>query len=88
MLIGLPDQAKGRKLSKIVINRRLPNILFLSNGDILQFFFTNWINSKLISEHVSNDKTVFLCINATQVCRILISITIFLAHAQLKKISE
>ena len=26
MLIGLPDFAKGRKLSKIVINRRLPNI--------------------------------------------------------------
>ena len=30
-------------------------------------FFTNLINSKLISELVSSDNTVFLCINATQV---------------------
>ena len=30
-------------------------------------FFTNLKNSKLISELVSSDKTVFLCINATQV---------------------
>ena len=29
-------------------------------------------------------KTVFLCNNATQVCRILISITIFFSHAQLQ----
>ena len=29
--------------------------------------FTNWINSKLISELVSSDKSVFLCFNATQV---------------------
>ena len=28
-------------------------------------FFTNLINSKLISELVLSDKTVFLCINAT-----------------------
>ena len=28
MLIGQPDLAKERKLSKIVINRRLPNILY------------------------------------------------------------
>ena len=54
MLIGLPDLAKERKLSNIVINRRLPN------------FFLNLINSKLIPELVSSDKTVFLCINATQ----------------------
>ena len=43
MLIGLPDLAKERKLSKIVINRRLPNsnipYLFLLRGDILHFFF-------------------------------------------------
>ena len=31
-------------------------------GDILHFFL-NLINSKLISELVSSDKTVFLCIN-------------------------
>ena len=30
-------------------------------------FFTNLINSKLITELVSSDKTVLLCINATQV---------------------
>ena len=30
-------------------------------------FFTNLLNSKLISELVSSDKTVFLCNNATQV---------------------
>ena len=28
MLIGLPDLVKERKLSKIVINRRLPNIYY------------------------------------------------------------
>ena len=28
MLIGLPDLAKEKKLSKIVINRRLPNIWY------------------------------------------------------------
>ena len=64
MLIGLPDLAKEGKLSKIVINRRLPNIifhyLFLSKGDILQFLFTNLIKSKLISELVSSDK--FSCV--------------------------
>ena len=34
----------------------------MSKGDILHFFL-NLINSKLISELVSSDKTVFLCIN-------------------------
>ena len=28
-LIGLPDLVKERKLSKILINRRLPNIFFI-----------------------------------------------------------
>ena len=51
VLIGLPDLAKERKLLKIVINRK----------------YTNLINSKLISEIFASDKTVFLCINATQV---------------------
>ena len=41
MLIGLPDLEKERKLSKIVINRRLPNndipYLFLSKGGIYIF---------------------------------------------------
>ena len=31
VLIGLPDLAKERKLSKIVINRRLPNIFIISH---------------------------------------------------------
>ena len=58
MLIGLPDLAKERKLSKIVISRRLPNsnipYLFLLRGDILHFL-SNLINSKLIVEFVSSD---------------------------------
>ena len=57
MLIGLPDKAKGRKLSKFVFVK----------GRHFTIFFANWINSKLISELVSSDNTVFLCINATQV---------------------
>ena len=43
MLICLPDLAKERKLSKIVINLRLPNInipfMSLSKRDILHFFY-------------------------------------------------
>ena len=31
MLIGLPDLVKERKLLKIVINRRLPNIFIISH---------------------------------------------------------
>ena len=49
MLIGLPDKAKGRKLSKFVFVK----------GRHFTFFFANWINSKLISELVSSDNTVF-----------------------------
>ena len=71
MLIGLPDLAKERKLSKIMIKMedyQIFNIpyLFLSKGDILHLF-TNLINLKLIVELVSSDKTVFLCFNATQI---------------------
>ena len=70
-MVGLPDKAKGRMLSKIVINRRIPNIqysLFVCvKGRHFTIFFTNLIDSKLISELLSSDKTVFLCINATQV---------------------
>ena len=48
-----------------IILRSIFNILFLflSKGDIL-YFFTHLINSKLISELVSNGNTVFLPINA------------------------
>ena len=38
----------------------------------------------MISELVSSDNTVFLCFNATQVLRILIGITTFIADAQLQ----
>ena len=71
MLISLPDLVKEQKLSKIEINRKLPNIrysLFVYvQGRHFIFFFTNLINSKFISELVSSDNTIFLCINTTQV---------------------
>ena len=71
MLTGLPDFAKGRKLSKIVINRRLPNIKYslfvFVKGRHFTIFFTNLVKSKLISELVSSGNIAFLCINATQV---------------------
>ena len=57
--------------------------LFLSKGDNLQFF-TNLTNSKLISELVSNDLSVFLCFYAAQLRPILISITICFSHAQMQ----
>ena len=69
MLIGLPGLAKERNLSKIVINRRLPNIKILPicfcQRETFYNLFTNLINLKLISEFVSSDKAVFLYINAT-----------------------
>ena len=49
--------------------------LFLSKGDNFQYF-TNLLNSKLISELVLSDLAVFLCFYATQLRPILISITI------------
>ena len=72
MLIGLPDLAKGKK---VIENRDKSNftkylifpICFCQRETFYNFFFTNWINSKLISELVSSDNIVFLCINATQV---------------------
>ena len=88
MLIGQPDLAKERNLSKIVINRKdgqtfdIPYLF--CQRETFYIFFTNLINSNLISELVSSDKTVFLCINATQVLRILINTTIFFARAQLQ----
>ena len=69
MLTGLPDMAKERKLSKIEINRKLPNILcslfVYVQGRHFTLFFTNLINSKFISNLASSDNTIFLCINAT-----------------------
>ena len=52
--------------------------------ETIYVFFTNLINSKLISELVLSDKSVFLSFNATQVWPNLISITIFFTHAQLQ----
>ena len=71
VLIGLPDLVNERKLSKIVIKKDyqifdIP-ICFCQRETFYNFFFKNLINSKLISELVSSDKTVFLFINATQV---------------------
>ena len=40
---------------------------YFCQRETFPFFFTNLINSKLISELVSSGKTVFLCNNATQV---------------------
>ena len=83
VLIGLPDLAKEsyRKLWQIE-DYQIFNIPYLfCQRETFYFFCTNL---KLISELVSCDKTVFLCINAPQVWRILINITIFLVHAQLQ----
>ena len=59
MQIGLPDLAKERKLSKIVINRRLPNIYYslfvFVKGRHFVVFFTNLMASKLISALVTSD---------------------------------
>ena len=71
MLIGLPDLAKGRKLSKNrdkskVVKYSIFPICFCQR-ETLYIFFTNLINSKLISELVSSGNSVFLCIDATQV---------------------
>ena len=59
MLIGLPDLAKERKLSRIMINRRLPNIYYslfvFVKGRHFNFFVINLVNSKLISEIVKFD---------------------------------
>ena len=54
--------------NKFIENRDKSKIpyLFSSKGDNLQFF-TNFVNSKLISALVSSDKSVFLCFNAAPV---------------------
>ena len=44
----------------------IPYRMLLSKGDNLQFF-TKLINSKLISELLPSDKSVFLCFIAIQV---------------------
>ena len=44
VLIGLPDLVKERKLSKIVINRRLPNVLYYISREfpIQNFHITSY----------------------------------------------
>ena len=67
MLLGLPDLAKdnfeNRDKSKMTKHLILP-IRYCQKAN--SHFFTNLINSKLISELVSSDKSVFLCFYATQ----------------------
>ena len=67
MLIGLPDLAKERKLSKICDKSKITKYLIFPIVFVKGRYFTILINSKLISELVSSDKTVFLYINATHV---------------------
>ena len=61
--------------------------LFLSKGENFQYF-TNSLNSKLISELVSSDEAVFLCLYATQLRSILISITILICECAIANFSE
>ena len=83
MLIGRPELAKevleNRDKSKITKQLKFP-ICFLSKGDNLQIL-TNMINSKLISELVSSDKSVFLSFMQHKYGPILKSITLFCACA-------
>ena len=70
MLIGLPDHDKRKKViengdkSKITKYLILPMCFFVKGRHFT--FFTNLINSKLISELFTSGKAVFLCFNATQ----------------------
>ena len=68
MLSGLPDLAKenfeNRDKSKITKHLIFP--IRYCQSETIYIFFTNLINSKLISELVSSDKSVFLCFYATQ----------------------
>ena len=71
MLIGLPDLAKRKKIienrDKSKITKYLIFLICFCQRETFYFFFTNLIHSKLVPELVLSDKTVFLCINATQV---------------------
>ena len=65
MLIGLHDFGKIKKVIKNRDKSKITKYLIFPiccvKGRRFTFFFTNLINSKLISELVSSDKTVFLC---------------------------
>ena len=56
---------ENRDKSKITKYLMFP--ICFCKRETFYIFFTNLINSKLISELVSSDKTVFLCIYAKQV---------------------
>ena len=64
VLIGLPDLAKEiiENRDKLNITKHLIFLFVFLKGDHFNFF----TNSKLVSELVSSDKLVFLCIYATQ----------------------
>ena len=66
VLIGLPDLAIEKR-DKSKITKYLIFPICLCQRETFYIFFTNLINSKLISELVSSGNTVILCINATQV---------------------
>ena len=71
MLIGLPDLAKGKKViencDKKKITKYLIFLICFCQRETFYNFFTNLINSKLISELVSSDNTASMCINETKV---------------------
>ena len=67
VLIGLPDLTKERKLSKNCDKSKITEYLIFPICFCQRETFHNLINSKLIYELVSSDKTVFLYIKATQV---------------------
>ena len=77
---------ENRDKLKITKTFNIP-YLFLSKGDNFQYF-TNSLNSKLISELVSSDLAVFLCFYATQIRPILISITILICACAIANFSE
>ena len=64
MLIGKSKKViENRDKLKITKYLIFPNCFYQKETF---YFFLNLINSKLISELVSSDKIIFLCINATQ----------------------
>ena len=56
---------ENRDKSKITKHLIFP--ICFRQRETIYIFFTNFVNSKLISALVSSDKSVFLCCNAAQV---------------------
>ena len=70
-MIDLPDFGKRKKVienrDKSKVTKYLIFPICFCQRETFYSFFTNLINSKLISELVSSDNKVFLCNNAPQV---------------------